>query len=173
MNNIKSESKDSNFWSFIFTAVFIGAVAYGVYALYVLGVDFSVTVFEFVILALAIFRLIRLSTYDSIAQFARDIFTDREWSDAGDGTFLVTRIKPKKGPRRKLYELFACPWCIGVWVSAIVMFFFYYAAITWPVIVLLALAGLASVMQLSANLVGWHAEGKKISVDEHENSRDH
>lgn len=165
MSNIKQESKDSNFWSFIFTGLFIGLVSYGGYILYGVRADFSVTVFEFIIIALAIFRLIRLATYDSIAQFARDIFTDRKWSDNEDGTFTVERSKPKKGLRRKLYELFACPWCIGVWISAVLVFAFYYTSFAWPAILLLAAAGIASFMQLLANLVGWHAEAKKIEVE--------
>lgn len=165
MQQEKNESKDSNIWSLIFTIIFIGGVAWGTYFLAGIQDNFSINMFEFIILGLAIFRLIRLATYDSIAQFARDVFTDRTWSDAGDGTFLVMRSKPKKGLRRKLYELFACPWCIGVWISAVVVFFFYATTVAWVPILLLALAGLASFLILLVNLVGWYAEGKKVSVE--------
>lgn len=161
----KYESKDSNVWSLLFTVAFVGLVVLGYVYLESWGADFSVTVFEFIILALAIFRLIRLASYDSIAQFARDVFTDTTWEEQKDGTFLVTRTKPKSGFRRKCYELFVCPWCIGVWLSGAVVFFFFLTEIAWPFILLLALAGVASLFQLFANLIGWYAEGRKQEVE--------
>jgi len=60
--------------------------------------------------------------------------------------------------------LLNCPWCTGLWFSFLVVFFAYATPVAWPIILILALAALATFIQIIANLIGWHAEGKKIVV---------
>ena len=159
------ESRDANAWSFVFTLVWLGACAGSMWYLARIGVDFYMTSWEFVLLALAVFRLIRLSTYDTIAQFLRDWFMDTKWEyDDATKLYRVTRTKPIKGLRRELYELFACPWCIGVWLSLGLVFAFFAYPPTLYLVLILAVAGLASIVQILSNLIGWYAEGRKIEV---------
>lgn len=136
------------FWSIFFSLFFA--------ALLFLGVDWLVaneritwlSLEELFILALAIFRLIRLFTYDLITQFIRDWFVN-----VRPDSFAST-----------LGSLINCPWCIGLWFSFFVVFFYFATPYAWPIILILALAGLASIFQITANLIGWHAEGKKLDV---------
>lgn len=107
---------------------------------------------DFILMALAIFRLIRLVSYDAVTEFIREPL-----SRMRAGTFLGT-----------FSTLVNCPWCAGLWISAGIVFFYYASPFAWPVILILALAGVASFMQLLANLVGWYAEGEKQNVTEGE-----
>lgn len=100
---------------------------------------------DFLLMALAIFRLIRLVSYDNITAFLRDGLS-KYHSD----TFLGT-----------LGVLVNCPWCTGLWFSFLVAFFYFASPIAWYVILVLALASVASFFQLLANLIGWSAEVKK------------
>ena len=100
------------------------------------------------LITLAIFRLIRLFSYDVITKFIRDWFMD-----AKENSF-----------RHTVGALLNCPWCTGLWFSFIVVFFYFATPYAWPVILVLALAAVASFLQVLANLVGWYSEGKKKHV---------
>jgi hypothetical protein len=137
------------FWS-IFFSVFFAALA-------IMGLEWLIardliatwiTPWEFVLLSLAVFRLVRLFSYDLITAFLREWLAGRE-----QNTFLGT-----------LSSLITCPWCTGLWFSSFVIFFYFATPYAWPVILVLAVAGAASLMQILANLIGWHAEGKKLEV---------
>jgi len=162
----RQESLHESLWSLFLSSIFALILGFSIYYFYKKETDFSVTVFDMLILILAIFRLTRLLVYDNIALFIRELFLDttKKWNSKS-GLYDVTREKPKQGVRRKLAELFACPWCTGVWVSLFAMFFYYYSPTSMYVFILLAAAGASSFIQLSANLVGWNAENKKIEAE--------
>jgi len=103
---------------------------------------------DFLLIALATFRLIRLVSYDIITAFIRDFLGTYE-----KGTFL-----------RPLGSLINCPWCSGLWFAFFVTFFYFASPFAWFVILILAIAGVASMFQLTANLLGWSAELKKRTV---------
>lgn len=100
---------------------------------------------DFVLMTLAIFRLVRLFTYDNIMAFVRDSF-------AGTDPLSL---------RGSLGTLINCPWCTGLWFSLVVVFFYFLTPAAWYGILILALAAVASFLQLLSNLIGWSAEAKK------------
>ncbi len=100
---------------------------------------------DFVLISLAIFRLIRLFTYDAITAFLR------EWFVGADPESF----------RGSLGTLINCPWCTGLWFSLVVVFFYFLTPFAWYGILILALGAVASFLQLLANLIGWSAEAKK------------
>ena len=106
---------------------------------------YAVPMRDILLMALTIFRLIRLFTYDVITKFVRDWFTDAE-----PDSF-----------RHTIGVLLNCPWCIGLWFSFFVVFFYFSTVYSWPIILGLALAALGSFFQIVANWVGWSAELKK------------
>lgn len=109
---------------------------------------YDISVRDLVLLSLATFRLIRLFTYDVITKFIRDSF-----SAARPDTFAHTAG-----------ALLNCPWCVGLWFSYIVLFFYFATPFAWPVILVLAVAAIASFFQIVANLIGWNAQLKKIEA---------
>jgi uncharacterized membrane protein len=111
-----------------------------------LGISFG----NFLLMALAIFRLVRLFTYDHITDFIRDWF----------------RYAPKESFLGTMGALLNCPWCTGLWFSFLVVFSVYLTPLAWPIVLILALAALASFIQIFSNLVGWHAEERKLRVAE-------
>lgn len=136
------------FWSLFFSLFFLALMYLGLEWLIRTERMAWISPWEFFILALAIFRLIRLFSYDLITAFLRD------WlKESAPNTFLGT-----------VSQLVHCPWCIGLWFSFLVVFAYYATPYAWPLILILALASVASFFQLLANLVGWHAEGKKNQV---------
>lgn len=104
-----------------------------------------IPVSDFVLMALAITRLIRLFTYDNITAFVR------EWFVGADPRTL-------KG---SLGTLIHCPWCTGLWFSLVVVFFYFSTPLAWYFILILALSSAASFMQILTNFVGWSAEARK------------
>lgn len=105
-----------------------------------------VPVGDFFLMTLAIQRLVRLFTYDSITEFIRNWFID---------------VDPNS-LRSSLGTLIHCPWCTGLWFSLVVVFFYFATPIiAWYAILVLALSSAASFLQLVANYVGWAAQVKK------------
>lgn len=113
----------------------------------------ELTLVDYTLMTLATWRLTRLFVYDSITRFVREQFLDVV--KVGRGYRLE---KPKTGPRRVLSELFSCPWCFGVWAATVIVFFYLVTPYAYFPVLLLAVAGVATFLQLLANLVGHHAE---------------
>ena len=112
---------------------------------------------DFVLMTLASWRLTRLFVYDNITKFIREQFWDVV--KAGKG---YTLEKPKVGPRRTMADLLSCPWCIGIWAAATVIFFYLVTPYATYPIMLLALSAVATFLQLLSNLVGHKAEQARI-----------
>ncbi|MBP6860352.1 MAG: DUF1360 domain-containing protein [Candidatus Pacebacteria bacterium] len=133
-------------WNIFFSVLFAAIVLWGAAWLSVEGLlPEVVPAGDFILMSLAIFRLTRLVTYDHITDFVRD------WLKSHDETtFWGT-----------LGKLMACPWCTGLWFAFFVPFFYMWQPLAWFVVLVLALAALATFMQILANWVGWSAETKK------------
>ncbi len=143
----------SAYWNTVFGLVFAGLVLSGMGYLSARNLlPTSLPLGDFALIALATFRLIRLVSYDVMTSFLREPL--RYFPQ---GTFLGT-----------LSSLVNCPWCTGVWLSALVVFAYFATPLSWYVILILAVAGVASLLQLLSNLVGWYAEGEKKEVTEGE-----
>ncbi len=149
-------------WHFLFSLFFVG-VAGVLYAILLetVPVPRKIPLFEALLIALATFRLTRLFVYDTITQFVRDWFLDVRMVE---GKSEAVREKPASGPRRTIATLLGCPWCFAVWPALVLSFFYFYTPHAWFFILVLALAGVASIFQVVANLIGWSAEFKKCAV---------
>ena len=108
---------------------------------------------DFALITLATWRLVRLFIYDAVTKFVREQFYDVK--KVGRGFAFE---KPKTGPRRTLADLFGCPWCLGVWLSALVTFCYLISEWFMFPIILLAISAVATYLQLLANLTGHSAE---------------
>lgn len=111
---------------------------------------------DYILITLASWRITRLFVYDTVTKFIREQFWDVK--KVGKGFRLE---KPKTGPRRTLIDLFSCPWCFGVWATAIVIFFYLITPYAEFPIIILALSGVATFLQLLSNLVEHKAEQLK------------
>lgn len=154
---------DQYFWNIIFSLFFLSLV---VMATIILDSEAyktwnDLTFMDLALMSLASFRLIRLMVYDRITAFFREQF----WDVNGPKGKMVL-VKPPYGPRRTLADLLACPWCIGVWASAMVTFFYLLTPYAFYLVLFLALSGVASFLQMLSNLVGWRAEQLKNDVEQ-------
>lgn len=159
---------DQNLWNFIyslfFAAFFVGlmCVLYRVNG----ALPTSIAFFDAVLIALATFRLIRLFVYDKITRFIRDLFMEYREVYSEQGVTYVELHQPGCGPLRTMSDLLACPWCFGVWAGLVVTFFYYLTPYAWFPIFVLAISGIATLFQLTANLIGWSAENGKIKAQQ-------
>lgn len=157
---------DQGVWNFLFTVFFAGVFLELGYILYQMGrLPIGISLFDSLLVTLATFRVTRLFVYDKITQFIRDWFLDKEVAVTDRGEVLVIRTKAASGPRRTLHELLACPWCFGMWSALFVAFFYFLTPLFWFPIFVLAVAGVASLVQLLANMIGWRAENLKQETE--------
>lgn len=151
----------SMFFGLLFLAFGIGFMLFP-YGLDLFNIDIpSVSLFEFVILSLAIQRLTRLFVYDSIMQFVRDVFLDLKEVEE-NGEIMIERHKPTTHIRRLMYELLACPWCTSVWMALFVFGSYFVFPIFNLLWLILAGSAVATFVQISINKVGWQAEKSKL-----------
>ena len=101
----------------------------------------ELTWFEYLIMALATWRLTRLFGKDHVTSFLRDQFYDFHHDEHGEH-----RNKPERGPRRILADLFGCPWCLSLWSAFVVSFFFLMHEIFFYPILILALSAVAAAL---------------------------
>jgi len=152
-------------WSMLFGLLFL---LFGIgFIFFPYGLDFfnidiaSVSLYEFVILALAVQRLTRLFVYDSIMQFVRDVFLDLKEVEE-NGEIMIERHKPTTHVRRLMYELLACPWCTSVWMALFVFGAYFVFPILNLLWLILAGSAVATFVQILINKIGWQAELSKI-----------
>jgi hypothetical protein len=157
-------------WNLLFSALFIVLVALAYTCLLSRGiVPSGIPLADALVLVLATFRLVRLFVYDHVTQLVRDLFLDITVCENGD----LVRNKPATGPRRTLAALLGCPWCFGVWVAFVLTYAYFATPHAWFVLLALAIAGVGTLLQIIANLIGWHAEGAKRAVTKDENPGQH
>jgi hypothetical protein len=146
------------FWSVVFSLFFLVLLVMGAI---ILETEARVgwmdlTVVDYLIMLLASWRLTRLFVYDNITRFLREQFLDVV--KVGRGYRLEI---PKAGPRRLLADLFACPWCMSIWTSALVVFLYVLTEYAVFPLVLLGLSAVVSFLQIGTNLLGHNAERAK------------
>lgn len=153
---------DQYFWNVVFLVFFsvlvfmatiiLQSEAYKLYT--------ELTFIDFTLITLASFRLIRLVVYDKIFAFFREQFYDAE-----EYKGKVLLVKPENGPRRTLADLLSCPWCFGIWATAMISFFYLLTPYAMFPILVLALSSVATFLQILANLIGWKSERMKMDVE--------
>ncbi|MBI2618349.1 DUF1360 domain-containing protein [Candidatus Kaiserbacteria bacterium] len=158
---------DQGVWNFIFSLFFLAVFAGALWALFALGrLPIAITVFDFILVILATLRVTRLFVYDKVTQFIRDWFMRKEIMEGDGGEIVIVRQKLARGPRRTIHELLSCPWCFGIWSGLSVSFFYYLTPLAWFPILVLAVSGAGTMLQLLSNMIGWRAEYLKKKTEE-------
>jgi hypothetical protein len=140
--------KEHRFWNAVGLLLFVGLCAISFALIFSYG-DFGVDrvgLLDLALLGLATFRLIHLISYDRVLDFARVAVMDSEGS----------RLKAAdRGWRRVVCELMECLWCAGLWSALVVVTA--YALGNWGRlgILLLAVAGLGSLLQVISKAVAF------------------
>lgn len=149
-------------WNIVFVILFLILLGVGMRLIEDFGYRplYSVGGADILLITLATFRVIRLFVYDKITGFIRDQFYDYVPVEGGE-----VMMKPEKGPRRTLADLIGCPWCFGLWAAASVTFFYFLSPYTFYLVLFLAIAAVATFLQLLTNMVGWKAEQLKKEVE--------
>lgn len=108
--------------------------------------------FWFILLGLASFRLTRLIVYDKICEFLRKPFLE-EMEEVNEQGEIEQFIGIKgQGLRAWVGELLSCYWCTGGWASLFLFLFFLYSPFFGKgTIAILAIAGLAGIIETFVN----------------------
>lgn len=159
------DDQNVRYWITIISFLVLSGLA--MLVLYVRDGEIPQTIepYHIIILSLACFRLIRLFTYDQIMRAVRDLFVEKREVVDEHGQHFIVRRKVQTGGRRSLADLFSCPWCMGMWVSFFTVFFYFAFPMLRYFALVLAIAGIGSMLQIFMNMVGAKAEFYK-----HENN---
>ena len=153
----------------MFSGFFLVVAVGMIYSLYRINGELPTTipVFDLILITLATFRLTRLFVYDKITRFLRDTFQHVEETYSQEGVTYVTKVERTSGPLRTAYELLICPWCFSIWAALFVLYGYFIATeLFWLPILILAISGVATAVQILVNMIGWTAENKKLEATE-------
>lgn len=158
---------DQGFWNIVFSLLFLGLLILSVQLLLLKNGSLprEIPPYDLILIMLATFRLTRLFVYDKITQFFRDWFLVKTVFPGENDELVIIRQNPVSGLRRTISELLGCPWCTGVLMALFVTFFYFYTTFAWFIILFLAIAGVATFLQLLSNMIGWKAERLKQKVE--------
>lgn len=102
---------------------------------------------HFIILSLASFRLTHLIVFDDITLFLRNPFISVSYkTDENGGTIKLLEIKGS-GFQYWIGSILSCHWCTGIWSSLIVMAVYCFLPIAFPLLIMLAIAGAAAIIE--------------------------
>jgi hypothetical protein len=132
-----------NFWSaFAFFALVVGVG----YLLEKKGLAIEEMTFkEAAVIILASYRMTRILVFEKIFKYLRDVLKRRE------DFYLIGTLS----------SIITCPWCAGVWVTLVIIVFYYLVPYGILLVYVLALAGIASLVILISNLLHMWTEGKQ------------
>ena len=132
-----------NFWSVF---VFLGAVVLAGYFLRREGVDIRyLTMKEAVLVILASYRMTRILVFEKILKHFRDALKKRE------NLYVIGTI----------HSMVTCPWCAGVWITLIILVFYFLVPHGELLVYVLALSGLVSMLILVSNLLHMYTERRQ------------
>lgn len=103
---------------------------------------YYITSFDLVVLSLAVFRSIRLISYDKITSFVRVWFMHDDCTP-----------KYQTGPMRTIAELLDCMWCTGVWAAPFLMVLYFGSTFGRFLVIILAISAVGSFLQNLSRLV--------------------
>lgn len=132
-----------NFWS---AFVFFGLVALVGYLLSRKDIDIrEISMKEAVVFILASYRMTRILVFEKIFKYLRDVLKRRNHL-----LFIGT-----------MSSIITCPWCMGVWVTLLIIVFYHLIPYGDLLVYVLALAGIASLVTLLSNLLHMRAESRQ------------
>ncbi len=132
-----------NFWS---AFVYFGLVVLTGWLLERQGIDIrQMELKEAVLIILATYRLTRVLVFEKIFKYLRDLFKSRQH------LYVIGTLN----------SIITCPWCAGIWVTLLMVVFYYLIPYGVVLVYLLALAGLASMVILISNLLHMKAEQRQ------------
>ncbi len=146
MPGITTKEKIWNLVSLLVYAALAAATGY-FFEKYGKGFD-DVSVWEWVIMALATYRLTRILVYDRIFKAFRDFI----------------RANERFGLMVSLKSLITCPWCAGVWAALGVFVLQYFVPYGYVLNILLSLAGVGTFILVQVNLIGLKNEKTQAEV---------
>ena len=132
-----------NFWS---AFVFFGAMLLVGYLLEHKGFDITELSFkQALVIVLASYRMTRIVVFEKIFKYFRDVLKKRE------NLYVIGTLS----------SIITCPWCAGVWVTLVIIVFYFLVPYGVVLVYVLALAGIASILILLSNLLHMYTEKKQ------------
>lgn len=132
-----------NFWSVFvfFGAVYLVGTLLDLKGVVIQDINFK----EAVVIILASYRMTRILVFEKIFKYFRNVLKKNE------NLYVIGTV----------HSMVTCPWCAGVWVTLIIVVFYYLVPHGVLLVYVLALAGLASMVILISNLLHMHTEGRQ------------
>ena len=117
----------------------------------------QLSLIQLMLLVLAIFRIARMVSFDTVMEWLRAPFAKTVVDPSGAG---MTTGPMGKGWRRVVGELLVCPICVGMWITLSFMFLLVSEAHELAIdsIYLFGIMGAVEILQAAFEFVQWNGE---------------
>jgi len=120
---------------------------------------FKVTGLDLTMLGLTSFRAGRLVPYDQVTEPLRSPVTDTEPDSYGTSQ---TTVAEGSGVRKAIGELVACPTCVGMWVSAFLVYGLRIAPVpTRLFLAFTSASGIAEILDSATEALSWTGSAER------------
>ncbi|MBN2481546.1 MAG: DUF1360 domain-containing protein [Bacteroidales bacterium] len=144
------EKSKQNAWNFASLFVYFILLIITGFLLEKKGTDITKTsIKDLIMIVLASYRLTRIVVFEKIFKFFRDFI----------------RTKEKYAVLNTIKFIITCPWCMGVWMSMIVVLLFFMVPFGKIIVYIMAISGVASFIIMLANFM--------VLTNEEKQSREH
>jgi hypothetical protein len=117
---------------------------------------------DFVMLALATYRLGRLAAYDKVMEPLRRPFTETTLDSSGSGQTVVPR---GAGAQRALGELISCPICTGTWIAAALIYGLNLAPhFARTLMIVMSAIGAGELLDAATEAMEWTGQARRIQA---------
>jgi hypothetical protein len=109
----------------VFLLTYLAAWSLFLVAIHLMGRGWpqQVSGIDLLLLSLATFRLTAIVTEEKVARSLRAPFCEFIVVNRPDGTEVEEEVPAGRGLRRVAGEMILCPWCAGVWIATLLLFF--------------------------------------------------
>lgn len=125
----------------------------------------SISMFGLILIILASFRMIRGATHDKVLRYVREYFKYEKRYLTEGGQRYVIKKERGTGWKKAINETIECVWCTGFWTTLIVIFLYFLSSATWILILLFAVSGAATFIQLTISLIATKYEELDMKND--------
>lgn len=145
MANINKESRQNAF-NFLSLFIYFPLLILTGYLIDKKGIHIKdLNIKELIVITLASYRLTRMVVFEKIFRFFRNFVKSNQH------LYVMNTIR----------FILTCPWCSGVWVTLVIVVFYFLIPYGIYFVYILAVAGVASFIVLAANLTGLKIEERQ------------
>jgi len=145
---MKKSDLSKKLWNSFYTLLFISTTIFAWHIMRNHNIKIEeLQIIDFIIIALATYRMTRLLIYDEIFSYLRE---------------FITKSKKETGFIQSTSFFLTCPWCVSIWMALFSISCYVLFPYGKMLVILFSVAALSNIFHVFISLLGWVSDERKI-----------